>query len=115
MNWNLILDIGAPIASAAFASATTFFIGKRKRNSDFLGDMQDNIDMLVEKYSETLAELVEIKAQNVELLDAQHELRSEVKKLRQQNGTLKTKVDKLNAQISEMKTYRTKVKKEEKK
>lgn len=107
MNWNQILDIGTPMASAAIASAATFFIGKRKRNNDFLGEMQENIDMLVEKYSETLKELVAIKAQNAKLLDAQHELQSEVKKLRQQNGTLKTKVDKLNKKITEMKDFQT--------
>lgn len=95
MTLDRILEIGLAPASAAIGWFAALFVERRKKNNDFLTEMQANIDMLVEKYSATLKEVVELKTQNMELLTGQQTLESEIKLLRDQNSKLKLEVDKL--------------------
>lgn len=99
MNWNQALEIGLPTASGAIGWFASRLVQKRKRNNDFLGEMQANIDMLVEKYSDTLKELIELKKQNAELLLGQQSLENELKAVRLQNSKLKSEVDKLTSLV----------------
>ena len=75
--------------------------GRHKRNNDALADMHKNIDTLVEKYSKTLAEFVEIKKVNANLLIddkrlclENEALRGEIKQLREQLSQMKIRVTK---------------------
>jgi len=104
MKWDQALEIGLPTASAAIGWFASRFVQKKKRNNDFLGEMQANIDMLVVKYSDTLKELIALKAQNAELLTGQQTLESEIKLLRSQNAKLKLEVDKLTKLMKPTKT-----------
>jgi len=66
------------------------FTGRRKRNNDFLADLQKSIDLLSEKNKELVEEVVR--------------LRSEIVKLKSENAALRNEVEELNEKLSNIKT-----------
>ncbi|MBN2747470.1 MAG: hypothetical protein JXR34_12150 [Bacteroidales bacterium] len=105
MKLNEILEFGLTPAVGAISWVASRWVQRRKRNNDFLSDMQSNIDMLVDKYSSTLKELIELKQQNSELVSGQEELKIQLSAMRRENSKLKSEVDQLNIKISKMKSY----------
>lgn len=79
------------------SSVTSYFAGKRKRQNDFLSDLQNSIDMLSKKNSELLSDIVLLRTQNAELL-------SSVASLKVQNTELRKEVEDLNARLENVKT-----------
>ena len=66
------------------------FTGRRKRNNDFLADLQKSIDLL--------------SAKNKELVDEVVTLRGEIVKLKSENAALRNEVEELNDKLSNIKT-----------
>ncbi len=62
MNW---IDIViAALSGGGLTGIATWFVSKRKRNNDFLSDLQGSINSLSDNYTQTLNELVQVKMQN---------------------------------------------------
>jgi cell shape-determining protein MreC len=93
MDWiSLIGIITTPLAAAG-----GWLAGSRKRNNDFLQEMQDSINKLVAENNRLLHEIVEVKAQNADLKIA-------VKNLTLENEQLRKEVSELNAKLENVKT-----------
>ncbi|HBX44475.1 MAG TPA: hypothetical protein DEG28_01080 [Porphyromonadaceae bacterium] len=78
-----------------------YFVGRRKRQNDFLSELQGSIDMLSAKNAKLLEDIVELRMQNAELL-------ASVASLKLQNESLKKEISELNARLEELKTMTTK-------
>ena len=90
--------------------AVTWFFSKRKRNNDFIQELQVSINNLTSSYTDTLNRLVEVQKQNSKLLINQDRLVNqnaallenqvglirEIEKLRGENRKLLTKINELN-------------------
>lgn len=88
----------------------SWFVSKRKRNNDFISELQESINKLSRSYTETLNTLVDVQrqnskllinqdkleSQNVVLMANQEELIKEIEKLRRENKRLSTKLAELN-------------------
>jgi uncharacterized coiled-coil DUF342 family protein len=93
MDWiSLIGVITTPLAAAI-----GWFAGSRKRNNDFLQDMQESIDKLVAENNRLLCEVVEVKMQNADLKVA-------IKNLTLENEQLRKEVEELNQKFANIKT-----------
>jgi len=68
--------------------------GKKKRNNDFLSDLQTSIDLLSVKNKDLLHEVIN--------------LRGEVVQLKSENAALRKEVEELNGKLSNIKTITTK-------
>ena len=84
-----ILTTGTLIAPA------TWLVSKRKRNNDFLTDLQKSINSLTDKYTETLNELILVKRQNAQLILQVEQLQREVVQLKEENTHLIKKLNEL--------------------
>lgn len=60
----------------------TFFVTKRKKDNDFLADLQNSIDLLSSRYNAALEELCAVKKTNVELTYKVNQLITENETLR---------------------------------
>lgn len=78
--------------SSAVASVVTYVFARRKRNNDFLQELQASIELLSTKYSEVLKENVTLKENNAELLANQKELTLKI-------DNLNKKVDRLTKEL----------------
>ena len=85
-------------------SIITWFVSRRKLNNDFLSELQRSIDLLSNKYNETLKELVEVKGQNIKLLTTQAEMDAKITYLTKENAALKSTIDELNEKLNNVKT-----------
>jgi len=94
------LTILLPILS----SAVTWFVARKKRNNDFLSDLQSSIDLLSEKYNAALQEIVIVKEQNSTLIITQKEMKLQIAELKRENGVLKGTIDELNKRLEGVKT-----------
>lgn len=93
IDWGGIVIAGIGLLT----SIGSYFVGKRKRQNDFLSDLQSSIDMLAEKNKEQMDEIVKLRTQNVELI-------ASVASLKSQNEQLKKEVEELNAKLENVKT-----------
>lgn len=91
------------IGSGSVTGLLTWLFSKRKRNNDFIAELQGSIDILSKNYTETLNRLVEVQRQNVELLTNQdaltrevEKLNKEIEKLKKENTSLICKINELN-------------------
>lgn len=82
----------------------SYFAGSRKRNNDFLADMQKSIDLLSAKNTELLDEVVKLRSENAKLLSNQDSLQYQVDKLTRQNEKLQKEVEELNTKLENVKT-----------
>lgn len=116
------------IGSGSLSGIITWLFSKRKRNNDFLAELQGSIDILSKNYTETLNKLVEVQRlyaelkgsfdeltrnhgetlkqlgdvqqQNSELLKGQADMQSEITKLKNENGKLIRKINDLSKRIN---------------
>lgn len=91
-NWISILSIILSPLSALAGWA----VGKRKRNNDFISELQSSIDLLTSKYTLTLNELITLKGQNANLM-------IEMGKIRSENSHLKQQVEELTNKLGDVK------------
>ena len=80
-----------------------WLFGKRKRNNDFISQLQGSIDLLSTKYTETLKELILVKEQNTKLLIGQNKMASEIQSLRKENAALTIEVEELTKKLGNVK------------
>lgn len=105
-----MIDFGT-IATYAAPVLTTiggYFVGKRKRNNDFLDDLQKSIDLLSSKNAELIEEVVKLRGENAKLLSNQDVLQYQVDKLTRQNEKLQKEVEELNIKLENVEITRTK-------
>lgn len=114
-----ILEIAMPIVTGVYG----FFAGRRKKDNDFLGELQKSIDLLSAKNTEQIDEIIKLRSQivtlreeNLELSKRQesliHEnesLKEEINKLRDENAKQSERIEQLQKQLEGVKTI-TKVK-----
>lgn len=89
------------LGSSSITGAITWLVSRRKRNNDFLSELQNSIELLSKNYTETLNELVIVKRQNAELLTEVSQLREEVSMLKQENAQLINKINELKKLIKQ--------------
>jgi peptidoglycan hydrolase CwlO-like protein len=98
--WLPILTITLPVIS----SAVTYVVSKRKRNNSFIADLQSSIDLLSDKYTKALNELIMLREENNDLKAMQHELLCSLRRLEAENKELKVVIDDMNLKINKLKT-----------
>lgn len=87
------------ISSLPIGSAIGWFFSQKKRNNDFIADLQNSIDLLSDNYTKTLDGLVVVKKQNADLLIIVSQLESELVKLREENNGLMLKMNEFISQL----------------
>jgi len=80
------------LPSGFLSSVVTWLVTRRQRNNDFLASLQQSIDLLTEKYTETLNENVRLQADNAHLLANQKVMEEKI-------DALNKKVDQLTKQL----------------
>jgi hypothetical protein len=98
--WEVIITA---ISTGSLTSLATWMVSRRKRNNDFLGELQNSINVLTENYTKTLNELVTVKQQNAELLIQMADLQLQIAKLKEENAKLICKINELNKLIKSTK------------
>ena len=84
-----------PIMSFLLAPITgvaSYIAGRRKRDNDFLQQLQSSIDLLSKENKELLSEIVEVKRKNAELECAQIRTTIRQNELIHENNQLKKKL-----------------------
>jgi peptidoglycan hydrolase CwlO-like protein len=100
-NWLLpTLTIVLPVIS----SAVTWGVSRRQRNNSFIANLQQSIDLLSEKYTKALNELIMLREENNDLKAMQHELLCSLRRLEAENKELKVVIDGMNLKINKLKT-----------
>lgn len=84
------------ISSGGISGVITWMFSKKKRDNDFLSDLQNSINILTQNYTDTLNKLVEVQRQNAELLAGQATMQQEIDKLKKENCKLIEKINELN-------------------
>lgn len=97
---DILYTIGPYLASGLSALLGWFF-GRRKQKNDFLTELQHSIDMLVAKNKELYEEVVELRAENVELKTNQKEMIDIISNL--QEAILKSDMQKAQETIENIK------------
>ncbi|MBR4801427.1 MAG: hypothetical protein IK041_01305 [Bacteroidales bacterium] len=88
-----------------------FFAGKRKRDNDFLSDLQSSINALSKDNAELIKKTIELNKEVVSLRKENAELKEDVGALRKENAELKKEIGELKSQLDGVKTI-TRVKKD---
>lgn len=71
----------------------TYFVTRRKKQNDFISDLQKSIDLLSDRYTKTLNELVTVKETNLQLTTKVNELILENKKLKNEIASLSKRIN----------------------
>jgi len=98
IDWNAIGTYLIPIITGIAG----WFANSRKRRNDFLTELQSNIDLLAQKNTEILAEVVTLRTENASL-------KVEMAALRKENSELKNEIEQLNIKLEGVRTI-TKIK-----
>lgn len=71
----------------------TYFVTRRKKQNDFISDLQKSIDLLSDRYTKTLNELVTVRETNLQLTTKVNELIMENKKLKNEIASLSNRIN----------------------
>lgn len=102
-NWGAIqwvVELLLPVATGAVG----YLSGTRKRNNDFLGELQQTVNMLTEKNHELTQKVVELRDTIISLRAENAELKGEVAALRKENLKLSSEVALLREQLKGVRT-----------
>lgn len=91
------------ILLAPLAGAASYLAGRRKRDNNFLQQLQASIDLLSKENKELLIEIVEVKRKNAELESSQVRVTIRQNELIYENNTLKEKIIKLENSLKQIK------------
>lgn len=100
IDWNAIGTYLLPILSAVAG----WLSGRKKTKNDFLKDLQSSIDLLSEKNTALMKEVIGLRQENAQLLAKQTKLEIRINVLTEQNHSLKVEVERLNEQLANVKT-----------
>lgn len=78
--------------------AIIWFFSRRKRNNDFLSELQKSINNLSTSYTDTLDKLVDVQRQNSQLMINQHSLELLNKELLENQAALKSEIELLRGE-----------------
>ena len=92
-----VLSILIPVMASALTGAATWLVGRKQKRNDFIASLQHSIDSLAASYDETLKELYEVKATNLDLT-------LKIKQLVHENQLLRDEVNRLNSRIGAMRS-----------
>lgn len=73
-------------------AAASWAVGRRKRNNDFLAEMQRSIDLLSEKYNQVLQENVLLRQEKAQWQVAQQTLLAKVDRLTREVEDLRRRI-----------------------
>ena len=90
-----VLSVLIPVLASALTGAATWLATRRQKRNDFIASLQHSIDSLATSYDETLKELCEVKATNLDLT-------LKIKQLVHENQLLRDEVNRLNSRIGAM-------------
>ena len=90
-----VLSVLIPVMASALTGAATWLGGRKQKRNDFIASLQHSIDSLAASYDETLKELYEVKATNLDLT-------LKIKQLVHENQLLRDEVNRLNSRIGAM-------------
>ena len=77
------------LPSGFLGAAVSWAVGRRKRNNDFLAEMQRSIDLLSEKYNQVLQENVSLRQEKAEWQVTQEVLVAKVDRLTREVANLR--------------------------
>jgi hypothetical protein len=100
MDW---ITIGT-ISIAPLTALSGWLAGRRKRSNDFLHQMQDSINKLVDENTRLLDDVLTVKKQNVELLIQNEVMKKKLAILEEQNVQFKEEISVLNNKLQNVKT-----------
>ncbi len=81
------------LPSGFLGAAVSWAVGRRKRNNDFLAEMQRSIDLLSEKYNQVLQENVSLRQEKAEWQVTQEVLVAKVDRLTREVKMLRKNID----------------------
>ncbi len=84
------------------STIVSYMVGRRKRDNDFLQQLQSSIDLLSKENSQLLVELIELKRKNIDLEAIQARMAIRQNELMQENGILRTKIEDLEQEIKQL-------------
>lgn len=90
-----VLSVLIPVLASALTGAATWLATRRQKRNDFIASLQHSIDSLVASYDESIKELCEVKATNLDLT-------LKIKQLVHENQLLRDEVNRLNSRIGAM-------------
>lgn len=105
-----IINWGLPIITGIVG----WFTGRRKRNNDFLADLQSSIDLLSKKNSELMKQVLELNTTVLTLTEENAALKLEIQAVRRENSEMSEEISRLREKLEGVKTI-TRVKKDESK
>ncbi len=85
-----------PIITAAVG----WIMGSRKRNNDFLSDLQSSIDLLSNENKKLLEDITAVNTEIVKVRKENEELKVAVERLCTENSLLKDEIQGLKVQLS---------------
>lgn len=100
MDWTTIISI----ITSPVCAGIGWLAGRQKRENDFLNDLQASIDLLAQKNSELLKELIAVRSQNADLIANQETMKRQIETLTLENSELKQEVASLNERLAGVKT-----------
>lgn len=86
-----VLNVLLPVATGIAG----WLVGRRRRDNNFLGDLQGSVNMLTEKNSDLVEQVIKLRDQIVDLRTENLELRKRQEVLIAENGALKQEVSRL--------------------
>lgn len=90
-----VLSVLIPVMASALTGAATWLATRRQKRNDFIASLQHSIDSLAASYDESIKELCEVKATNLDLT-------LKIKQLVHENQLLRDEVNRLNSRIGAM-------------
>jgi len=87
----IIIEVALPVV----VGVAGFIAGRRKRDNDFLSELQSSIDMLSAKNREQIDEIIKLREQVVKVREENLELSKSQEKLIRENTELRAEVNRL--------------------
>lgn len=95
-----------PVITGAISWVAAQYVTKNKRKTDAINDLNQSLETMVDKYTQTLNTLTEVQKKNVELINGQNKMQNELIQLRKENEELRREVQLLNEKLENVKTIR---------
>lgn len=91
------MDLNNPILITTIVTVATnictYFVTRRKKQNDFISNLQSSIDLLSDRYTKTLNELITVRETNVQLTNKVNELIIENKNLKNEIANISKRFD----------------------
>ncbi len=99
METNETLSFVGTYIVPAITAAFGWLVGTRKRNNDFLQDLQSSIDLLSSENKKLLEDITAVNTEIVAVRKENEELKAAVEKLCKENSLLKEEVKQLKDRL----------------